>query len=376
MADRYKIYDKNAAEITLIAFRLSRGTNTLKLKNIKKTVLKIQKSHVIFAFVAIAIFVTLTICFTTTAYTQNLVPNHDFDEYYICPDGVSDFENFTKYWINFGGSPDYFHVCSSSSLSSIPHNVSGYQYPASGEAYAGLFTKQTPHADAKEYIGVQLFNILIPGKEYFVSFKVNQAYGGIGEINCATNNLGALFTTYQVDNPSMQYPNPLINNFAHINHEEIITDTANWVTVSGSFIADSAYKYIVIGNFFDDDLTADTIFFEHSGSFFKCQGYYFIDDVCVSDDPETCDIQTGIYDHHKENMIEIYPNPVKDKVHIYSNTNETVTISIYDMLGKLILKETIHSDVVFDLSEYSNGVYFVKARCGHVFQKRKIFLIK
>jgi len=111
-----------------------------------------------------------------------------------------------------------------------------------------------------------------------VRIKVSSA-NKIGQ-RCATNKTGVLFSTvpYSYSNP------PPRNNFAHIYTDSIITDTAGWTTISGTFVADSAYEYIIIGNFFDNSHT-DTLLFD---SLTFCVPYYYIDDVCVAIDSNNC----------------------------------------------------------------------------------------
>lgn len=78
---------------------------------------------------------------------------------------------------------------------------------------------------------------------------------------------------YSVGNP---FP---INNQSLFHSDSILTDTVNWIKLSTSFIADSAYQYLIIGNFYDDNNT-DTLSVNNIGNV----GYYYIDDVCLTTD--------------------------------------------------------------------------------------------
>src|SRR6185503_9492391 len=91
-------------------------------------------------------------------------------------------------------------------------------------------------------------------------------------------------------------------NFSHIHCDSIIKDQINWIRVSGSFIADSTYKYLIIGNFYDDAHT-DT---------FDCPDYalYYVDMICVSTDSLKCSgVSQGITPTQNMNSVYIYPNP-------------------------------------------------------------------
>jgi D-alanyl-D-alanine carboxypeptidase len=60
-----------------------------------------------------------------------------------------------------------------------------------------------------------------------------------------------------------------------------------------------------------------------------------------------------------EKMIPVYPNPSNGLVHIKIPNQTIQSIQVYDLPGQLI-KET--SEKSFDLSNYPNGVYWVKAQ--------------
>ena len=131
------------------------------------------------------------------------------------------------------------------------------------------------------------------------------------------NKIGVLFTTINY-NPMgdtvVGIANGLIKNFAHVYTDSIVTDTINWTTISGSFISDSAYQYILIGNFFD---TANTNFSCTNGL-----TYYLVDDICVSDSANTCGSTIGIKEFINSEIFKIYPNPSNDKVFIETSERE------------------------------------------------------
>ena len=58
----------------------------------------------------------------------------------------------------------------------------------------------------------------------------------------------------------------------------------------------------------------------------------------------------------------MHPNPIKD-VLIISNTTPITAIEVTSILGKQILSKSINTtEVRVDLSQLSDGVYFVKIR--------------
>lgn len=270
----------------------------------------------------------------------NLVPNPSFEDTIQCPGIGEGYINYASGWKSYGSSPDYFNNCNHANWG-VPNNVFGYQTASTGNAYAGFiaYDKSIPHTD-KEFIGRQLSQSLIIGQKYFVSFKLNLPKKDTSNINnydCAVfacNKLGVLFTNAVYD----EFNPPVDNNFAHIWSDSIIIDTLNWVPISGTFIADSAYTKIVIGIFFNNT-NVDTIrLFKPSCDVFA---YYFIDDVCVSTDSLECNHPVSVIENKTDiNSFIISPNPATDYFTINHNlTNESYNLTIYNTLGQMLYEE-------------------------------------
>jgi len=66
----------------------------------------------------------------------------------------------------------------------------------------------------------------------------------------------------------------------------ILSDTSAWTVVSTTFIPDSAYQYVQIGNFFADSLCSSVVLDPGSGDY---AAYAFVDMVCVSQQEGVCD---------------------------------------------------------------------------------------
>lgn len=213
----------------------------------------------------------------------NLVPNPSFEDYSDCPQFYPDLEGKCNSWTSFRGTPDYINNCST--VCGFSNNY-GYQVARTGQAYAGLASFQVTTLNGREHVGVELLSPLEIGTIYYVSFYVSCGYTYLGE-NIATNMIGAKFTTYKYGDPNMVTPLP---NTCQLYTDNIISDTLNWVQVTGSITADSAYKYIIIGSFFDDS-HIDTIHFPYQ--VVPQSSYYYVDDVCVSTDPMLCGVSTA-----------------------------------------------------------------------------------
>lgn len=287
----------------------------------------------------------------------NLVPNPSFEEYTECPSVLGQVE--LTGWKSYRESPDYFNSCSNVQGCSVPINIAGFQYAATGNAYCGFQTFFT--SSFREYLGVQLVSQLEIGKLYNLSFKIARAHGGAMEARCATNKIGLKLSTisYDFDNPAP------IDNFAHIYSDEIITDTTNWTLISGSFVADLPYEYILVGNFFDDSNT-DTIMYEST-----CRAFYYIDDVSVIEGT------TGLEDLNSSmNNISVYPSPAKEQVFIKSEFYFS-EIRIFNSYGKLINNITNDhtNEITINLSTFEKGTYYFQIKVNDEIIIKKIVVI-
>ncbi len=84
-----------------------------------------------------------------------------------------------------------------------------------------------------------------------------------------------------------------------------------------------------------------------------------------------------------ENDLNIYPNPAKDNLNVNYHSNEasTLSIKVIDMLGNVIVKEEKqvtegNNDLQLQLSDLSNGIYFINVDGKGISQKRKIVIEK
>lgn len=282
----------------------------------------------------------------TTLYSQtNLVPNPSFEEHTGCIFLDSDCNN----WVSFKGSPEYIPYCRSNSYS----NGAGFQIPRTGEAYAGFIGYDKNNSNVREFFGVALTSPLVIGEKYYVSFYVSLGYKK-HVFNVANNNIGAMFTTYSYYDPFLTLPSP---NFAHIKENEIISDTINWIKISGSFIADSAYTFMIIGNFFDDANT-DTLNFPDSIGNFR--SFYYVDDVCVSTDSCLCD-SCIVFPLSIPNIFTPNQDGINDffKINGLQNGDK---VSIFNRWGQLVFKtEDINNfwdGTTLKGSLCPDGVYF------------------
>lgn len=71
-------------------------------------------------------------------------------------------------------------------------------------------------------------------------------------------------------------------------------------------------------------------------------------------------LSTGITQFDKPKQILVYPNPAKDKVNFVFGLYQDLEISIYNLMGELILKEAYKSSSSIDISNFAAGTYIYK----------------
>jgi hypothetical protein len=296
----------------------------------------------------------LFLVYFTLLKGQNLVPNPGFELYDSCPNNQFQI-HYASGWSSYGFTSDFFNSCAASfSIIDVPTNGAGYQ-PALGNGYAGFVAYFPTSSENREYLGRNLALSMIIGTRYYVTLKVSLSSidAALG-FNCATDHIGVRFSTIPF---SFSSPAPT-NNFAHIYTTNIITDTANWTTIQGSFIADSTYQYISIGNFFDDLTTNKTYFFPSS----NYAAYYFVDDICVSTDSTYCATLIGISEDQTSSTIKTFPNPFSTITTIELNepVYNSLLLSIYNSSGQIVRKteEINDTTILIKREDLGPGIYF------------------
>jgi len=266
-------------------------------------------------------FLVIFLLVSIIAMSQNLVYNGSFevresiyDQYHNlwsdCPYNADHFDFFqlakAKGWSNPNGpysfyinggtlislhsTSDFFHNCSCNPDEiptwvplcevSTPRSVwyRNYQYPRTGEGYAGSIMILKWGADFSvdngEYIKSKLITTPIKDSIYRLRFYINKSNG----CSYSAKSQGALLsaTSYSYGNlikgimDSTLIPQ-VLNPYGYI------TDTINWVKIEKDIILDGTEMYIIIGSF---DIGKDNGRYEyHSAYEFKAS--YLIDDISL-----------------------------------------------------------------------------------------------
>lgn len=288
----------------------------------------------------------------TFGFGQNLVPNPSFEEYTECPSSPLELNILGAYpWTSFRGTPDFFHPCDETGVMSSPmSSIYGYGVPYHGEGKAGFIA--AGWFFNREILAVPLTTPLVVGESYYISVQFLRTFGGNGHANCdcATNNMGVRFlnTEYSAFD---QMP---IDNFAHLAYEEVLVDSTNWTELSGWFEADSAYTYLAIGVFFDNDHIIVENYNNHQGNY---KTYYFVDAVCVTTDPADCDEFRPVSVNEHSLEVKVFPNPATSLLTVESQKLIREYV-VYDVAGRLVLSGgSLLNSPLIDVNSLSKGLY-------------------
>lgn len=164
----------------------------------------------------------------------------------------------------------------------VPVNKYGKETPKEGGNYAGIVAFSYGNKVPRSYLKVKLDTPMKKGMRYCVKFYVS-----LGESSkYASNNLGAHFSKkdIQVDQKVPYVVDKNVPVILHPNNDtEKLNQMFNWEQICGTYEADGGEKYMLIGNFYGDNVTKYETN-KKPKDFAKDQliaAYYYIDDVSV-----------------------------------------------------------------------------------------------
>ena len=237
-------------------------------------------------FGSLIVSLFMSLCYSASL-AQNFVPNGSFELYNHCPGtggavlgGNPSLSTlpWVQNWESLTQGVEWFNSCATSSRSSVPSNIYGYQPARTGNAYAAILTYGTWGLYSRDYPSVRLSSALVKDSAYCVRFFVNLATQinsgaelvGVSEIGAHFSktriypaNLGPLNVPYHIRNDSTRF----------------LTDTVNWMEVFGVYVADGGEEYITIGCFGTNPPTYTHVAGTVAG---VPVANYYLDDVSVS----------------------------------------------------------------------------------------------
>ncbi|CAN5452197.1 hypothetical protein BH11BAC2_BH11BAC2_26580 [soil metagenome] len=222
---------------------------------------------------------------------QNLVPNFSFETVVATP-SVSDQLTLAQPWLKLNATPDLYYKGQTGTpptpcdLIDVPYNVGGYTPERTGQnAYVGL--QFDLNNNYREYISVPISIPLTSGELYRIDFWTQRADSS----RYACNKIGALLS----NGIPTQTGTGIIGVAPQIEFASVISDTANWIYVTGIYQATGGENYITIGLFRNDAdpaLLKTDFGAKNTGcSSFDNSAYYFVDDVGVRPVSELVEIQ-------------------------------------------------------------------------------------
>lgn len=217
---------------------------------------------------------------STNLFAQNLVNNPGFEVNTSQPirgnqlNLATGWSNCNGYYdtTSFYGTPDYFSTLGTA-FAQLPNSGPAYIFPHSGNCIMGEVLFDSLRPDYREYSRTFLTAPMVIGQTYNVSFYTSSGQSNwSGEYSC--NNLGILLST----DSAMQYNKQfVIYRTPQLNVTSVVTSTG-WTQYAFVYKADSAYKYITIGNFYPDSETIVSLTFPTGATLLA---NYFFDDIAI-----------------------------------------------------------------------------------------------
>ena len=112
-------------------------------------------------------------CLAFGSFSQNLVPNSSFEEFFRCPGSYNyavDGKLAPGWFSPTTGTPDLFNVCSKGDAG-VPTNWAGSTKALSGVGYGGIYVFLKSRKNYREYLQNELTQPLVCGGKYYVEFS-------------------------------------------------------------------------------------------------------------------------------------------------------------------------------------------------------------
>ena len=121
---------------------------------------------------------------------------------------------------------------------------------------------------------------------------------------------------------------------------------------ANSICIDNSGSYYLLG-----DYASDTINFGQLPLYYPDAISIYIRTFIVKFDMSN---NVGIEFYLSEPQVNIYPNPTKDFVNVQVNNNDLSIISVIDISGRLLIKESFNNNIKIETKDFEKGVYNLK----------------
>lgn len=317
-----------------------------------------SKRHVSLCTLA---FVIALLFSNFSAKAQNLLVNPSFKNYTSCPNSLGEIDLCIGWRAASVGSTDFFHECTANpAYIGVPSNRFGSQPSASG-SYIGFYTLNRgvvpSFLDQREYLTTS-FPPLTVGDTFRMTIVVSLA----DSIYYASDGLGVYFTTY----PFFQNDYLRIAVTPQVSYTSygIISDNSNWVKLTKTFVADSAYSNLVIGNFTAN--AAINVSLNPSGTYSTIladsTSYYYVDSAALQNIHYVP--PTSIGDMVSAEVSKIFPNPFSNMatLAIAGEIGNGCVLEIYDMQGKMVrsVSDIRSNEITIERGLLEAGLYYYR----------------
>lgn len=313
-----------------------------------------------------------------------MVRNPSFESYDSCYTN-DDFVLFScTDWDSVGVTfPDHFTYCNTNIGVTIPFNSAGYQVAKHGHNYIGLvcYMPLSSLENIREYGSSILEDTLMKDSVYYASCWIAMQDNS----KHAINNFG-IFLSHNIPEPNHSN-NRLLDTIPQVRNYEYVDDSTRWYKVEGEFIATGGEKYITLGNF-DHDSVIDSyrLYPYNNPNAGADYVYYIIDSVWLSlksevpiEPEDTVIVPPPPVDTTEGdtlvNFLQIFPNPSNGMFQLVCN-EAIQSVSVYDEIGRLILRQSDVNTTLIDLSFQRAGTYIAEIHTVSTIYRRKLVLLR
>ena len=164
------------------------------------------------------------------------------------------------------------------------------------------------------------------------------------------------------------YQNPMFINYSPQAHIHVTNNGNSFSVSAGGTLSNNTYKWFKAGEAGSTIITGDSVFYpSQPGTYLaKVTNAQAILLTLISDTinyspafTSTAVVQKNLLSGKiKDGQLIIFPNPVKNILHI--QTTGKVTVSLADQSGKIILTKTISNKGEINVSQLPAGLYYLK----------------
>ena len=239
--------------------------------------------------------ITLSSCLLLFFYlktsAQNLIPNPSFEELRNLPvkdnpkntfeyepkSGYIPYMQNLKFWFAATETTPDLRISSRDDFARCRKLYKNCDKARTGDNCVGIITflSNSTTDTYREYLQIKLREPLQPGDSTFVELWVSKER----QAKLISNNIGLHFSMkktseFILGNLKLE---PQINIDSLMNMEK-----KEWVKLQGVFVPDKPFKYLLIGNFYENEKTQVVWFENYNGrSYVPPYAYYLIDDIRV-----------------------------------------------------------------------------------------------